>query len=402
MNMRIPQDDIMREVKSSPFLRGAHVAQLVSTLVATPSVNDEHGEADVAAVIARLLTETACEVATIYPKPGRPSVGAVIRGMDGDADAVVLNGHMDTVPVDDRARWTVDPFAGTIKNGFVYGRGACDMKGGLATQIAVAQFMSARARSPRGSLVLQFAMGEERGEPGTLALLDAGYTGRFGVTTEPTELKLGIAERGLVTFRVTIEGRSSHASRPDAGDNPIRWLPDLLRSFQREDALVREIIHPLIGTATWTTTNVHAGVFASAIPDRCDLLVDRRLLPGESVAATHARCREIVAAAMGSARWSVEIEEIEGIYEAAEVAPDAEVVRRMQASIIGVTGRKAPLVGTPYSSDVRNLINDAGIESVTFGAGDVALAHAIDERISVEELEAATRCVAAFVLNVIA
>ena len=152
---------------------------------------------------------------------------------------------------------------------------------------------------------------------------------------------------------------------------------------------------------SWTVTNVHSGVFASAIPDRCDVLIDRRLLPNESVAASEKRCRELVAAAIPSAQWTVEIDEGEGIYEPAEVSPQAEVVRRLQAAIAATTGGIGPVYGTPYASDVRNLVNDAGIEAVTFGAGDIAWTHCVDERIAITELETAARCIAAFVLDVI-
>lgn len=397
------RETIVSEVASSPLLRGDHLAELTSELVKVPSVNGEHGEAALATVIERRLRETGCEVARVWTKPGRPSIAARVRGRSDEHDAVVLNGHMDTVPVDDPTRWALAPFGGAIADGFVHGRGACDMKGALATQIAIAQFLAAREHPAAGSLVLHFAMGEERGEPGTLSLLEAGFVGRFGVTLEPTNLHIGVAARGMMTFHVTVTGRSAHASRPDAGDNPIRWLPALVQAFADEDALVRTTSqpHPLLGSGSWTVTNVHSGVFASAIPDRCDVLIDRRLLPNESVAASEKRCRELVAAAIPSAQWTVEIDEGEGIYEPAEVSPHAEVVRRLQAAIAATTGGIGPVYGTPYASDVRNLVNDAGIEAVTFGAGDIAWTHCVDERIAIAELETAARCVAAFVLDVI-
>jgi succinyl-diaminopimelate desuccinylase len=159
---------------------------------------------------------------------------------------------MDTVPIDDEAGWTVSPFGGEVRDGFLYGRGACDMKAGLATQIAVAHHLSSRADELDGALILHFAAGEECAEPGSLSLVEAGFTGDFGIVTEPTQLKVAVAERGLAYYTVRIKGRSIHASKADLGLNPVRRLAPVLETLADYDEEIKERTHPLLPSASCT------------------------------------------------------------------------------------------------------------------------------------------------------
>ena len=182
--------------------------------------------------------DTPVEAKLVESKPmeGRPSVGAVLKGK-GDGPRLILNGHLDTVPTDDLSLWNVEPFSGEIRDGYLYGRGACDMKGGLSTQIAVAHYLTNHLDRLKGTLVLHFAAGEEKAEPGTLSLLDAGYTGDFGIVTEPTELRIAAATRGLAPIHIRLKGRSTHASRSHLGINPtwgLVWVMQALEEYKTE------------------------------------------------------------------------------------------------------------------------------------------------------------------------
>ena len=202
-----------------PTLRDPFLTDVLASLVRTPSVNPGTSEQSMATRVAEWLKDTPAEVTFVEFAPGRPSVGAVLEG-SGSGPRLVLNGHADTVPIDDAQRWTTDPFGAEVKDGFLYGRGACDMKAGLTVQIAVAHYLSRHIDRLKGSLVLHFAAGEERAEPGTLSLLQAGFVGDLGIVTEPTELKVATAERGVAHYKIRIDGRSIHASRAHLGVNP--------------------------------------------------------------------------------------------------------------------------------------------------------------------------------------
>ena len=206
------------DLRLRPELQEEWLGACLSALVATPSVSGVHSERALAERVAAYLEPAGCELTFVESLPGRPSLAAVLQGAGG-GPRLVLNGHMDTVPPDDLSLWTVDPFGGEIRDGAVWGRGALDMKGGLACQIACARVLALFER--RGTIVLHFASGEETGERGTLSLLERGFGGEVGITTEPTGLAVAVAQRGVAYYRIVLQGRSAHASTPRSGRNPL-------------------------------------------------------------------------------------------------------------------------------------------------------------------------------------
>jgi succinyl-diaminopimelate desuccinylase len=301
---------------------------------------------------------------------------------------------MDTVPIDDAAEWTVEPFGGEVKDGRLYGRGACDMKAGLATQIAVAHHLAPRAAELDGALILHFAAGEECAEPGSLSLVEAGFTGDYGIVTEPTQLKVAVAERGLAYYRIRIRGRSIHASKAHLGLNPVGRLAPVLQTLADYDGEIKERRHPLLPGASCTPTVVRGGVKENAVADYCDLLLDRRLLPGETVdGELDAMTQRLEGIKATDPDFEFEMEPFEHSFAPAEIPADSPFARRMVDAVERVTGDRPEIIGTPYASDVRTLVNDAGMEAVTFGPGNVAECHCADERVAIVELEHAAQVI---------
>ncbi len=374
----------------SPELSEARLAELTSRYVSIPSVNGEHHERALALAIAEDLHGSGFET-VLVGEESRPSLGVRTSG----EPRVLLNGHLDTVPVDDVDEWRFDPFGGVIADSAVHGRGACDMKGGLAIQVAVAQWLSSLGVAD--GIALHFAMGEERGEPGTEELIRAGFVAPIGLVLEPTDLQLGIAQRGLVTLRITIGGRAGHASRPELTDNPLSRLADVLAMISRLDSAPSRA-HPLLGSPTWTPTMVHSGMIPSMVPGSCQIHVDRRMIPGETVEALLETTREALTEVTGE--FDVDIAEEEGVYLPAEISEESTAVSHMRAAL-EANGEEMRLFGTPYSSDVRHLINQAGIEAVTFGPGSASEMHARDEFIQIDHLTRAAGVVAAFAISTI-
>ncbi|HEY5889940.1 MAG TPA: M20/M25/M40 family metallo-hydrolase [Acidimicrobiia bacterium] len=380
------------EVEESHLLSGDYLAELTSRFVATPSVNGQHPERHLADVVRVELDTYGFSTELVGESETRPSLGAFFGDRDSEG-TVLLNGHLDTVPVDDAELWEFDPFAGVIANGAVHGRGACDMKGGLAVQVAVAQWLARSAIGAEG-LVLHFAMGEERGEPGTEDLIRAGFLAPFGVVLEPTDFKLGIAQRGLVTLQISLGGRAAHTSMADLGDNPVSKLPSVLAVLERLNAEAGRR-HALLGGPVWTPTVVRAGSIPSMVPSRCDLLVDRRMIPGESVEFVVDETEAALRLELPTAELSVSVSLEEGTFEPAQVGEDRPIVGYMREAL-GFFGEPVVLFGTPYSSDVRHLVNSAGIDAVTWGPGRLAELHSRDESVAVGDLERAARILAAF------
>ena len=385
-----PPNSLSAEAAGAPELSREQLGASLSALVRTPSVNPGMSELAMVEEIERQLAGSGCELTRVESMPGRPSLAAVLEG-SADGPRLVLNGHMDTVAIDDRSRWSVDPFAGEIKDGAVWGRGSVDMKGGLASQIACARILGGMRDRLRGSLVLHFAAGEECGEPGTLSLIEAGFVGDWGITTEPTGLEVATAERGTGWFDITLSGRSTHAATPEAGANPIIVVEDVLARVRRYNDDISARTHPLLGSPICTVTMLAAGAEHNAIPDSCVLTVDRRLIPGETHDAVHGELQKLVSDAVAGHRGiTAEVTPVHHRFEAAEVPADSQFIEVMKRTVNHVTGEPATITGTPYGSDVRNLVNDARMEAITFGAGDVALCHCADEHQSLEALRQAT------------
>lgn len=381
--------DLQERIVAAPQFSADNLAEMTARFVQVRSVNGEDSERGMALAVATELRSAGLDPVFVG-SDDRPSLGVRIGGEPG----VLLNGHLDTVPVTDAGEWRHDPFGGVIEGGLVHGRGACDMKGGLAVQVAIAQWLATERVST--GVVLHFAMGEERGEPGTESLLEAGFIAPLGIVLEPTDLRIGIAQRGLVTIRVVIRGRAGHASRPDLAINPIDTLPTVLDAVGQL-ALGDPPDHDLLGAPTWTPTVVHAGVIPSMVPGQLEVMVDRRMIPGESVEAVIEEIRTTLAGALEGADFTVSVAGEEGIYAPAEIARDSVAAEMMSRALEGF-GLLAEIFGTPYSSDVRHLINTAGVEAVTFGPGSISSAHARDEHVRMADLEKAARAVAAFIV----
>jgi succinyl-diaminopimelate desuccinylase len=379
-----------------PALSEEFLTKVLRSLVSTPSVNPGTPETAMAAVVERWLEPVPVETRQIEFAPGRASVGGRMTGR-GDGPVLVLNGHMDTVPVDDLALWTTDPFAGEVKDGFLYGRGACDMKAGLAVQIAVAHALAEHADELQGSLVVHFAAGEERGEPGTMSLLEAGYVGDLGITTEPTELQVASASRGAAFIRIGIKGRSVHASRARFGVNPIAELEAVLRVLDEYDREVAQHAHPLLPGGSCTPTTVVSGVKENAVPDSLELTVDRRFLPTDSATADLEELRRRLQSIRADRPdFEFDIEFMFPPIEGAEIPPDSMLAQRLVETAERVTGERPEVVGSPGGSDVRNLVRDAGMEALMYGPGQVLECHCVDERVRISHVRHIALVIATF------
>jgi succinyl-diaminopimelate desuccinylase len=379
-----------------PALQAGALSSALARLVSVPSVNPGTSEQAMLDAVQRELSGLDLETTVVEFAPGRPSLAAVLNG-SGDGPTLLLNGHMDTVPPGDRALWSTDPFGGELRENAVWGRGSLDMKGGLVSQIACAQVLSAHRERMRGRLVLHFAAGEECGEPGTLSLLENGFGGDFGIVTEPTDLAVAIAMRGVCWHTIRITGVATHAGTAEAGRNPTTALPRLIGVVEAHDAALRARTHSLLRSGAATVTEVRAGVEHNAVPDVCEVVVDRRMLPGETPEAVRDELAELTREAMSDApglEWS--IEPLHRPFRPVEIGADSDRVRSLAAIAERESGRSIPIVGTPYGSDVRNLVHDAGIEAVTFGAGDVRGCHCPDEHLPVTELRLAATIITAF------
>jgi acetylornithine deacetylase len=306
----------------------------------------------------------------------------------GATASLIFEAHQDTVPTD---HMTIDPFAARVENGRLYGRGACDIKGGLAAMLTA--FARVVRERPRGAarLVLACSVDEEHTFLGVQRLAEAGLRGPGligAVVAEPTQLAIVHAHKGAVRWDLTTAGRSCHSSRPELGVNAIYHMAALLPLVERYAGELRASrSDPLLGPATLSVGLIQGGTSVNTVPDRCRVEIDRRLLPGEDPRSAPG---ELLAYLRQRAEPHLSFACSEPWLNCPALPPGGapELVERLGRAIDAVVG--AHRVETvPYGTDASSLA-EAGIPSVVFGPGDIAQAHTCDEWVDLEQVEQAS------------
>jgi acetylornithine deacetylase len=332
----------------------------------------------------------------------------VLPGTGGGAD-LMLNGHIDVVPIGDRDAWRDDPFRGEIRGSELRGRGSCDMKAGLAAAYWAVQAVRRSGVELRGNLLLASVQGEEDGGLGTFATLRRGWRADACVIPEPTSLDIIPANSGALTFRLHVRGLATHAARREEGVSAIErfwpiWgaLTDLERRRHTDiDPLAARwsLAHPIsIGT-------VRAGDWASSVPDL--LIAEGRLgvAIGEEVEHARGDLERAVAEACAGDPWlrdhPVEVEWWGGQFASGRIPPDSDLVERVTAAHVAVGDKRVPEVyGAPYGSDLRLLTGLGGIPTVQYGPGDAAVAHGPLEAVSIDEIVTTARTLAVLAVDI--
>jgi acetylornithine deacetylase len=358
--------------------------QLLSDLVAINSINPDlvpgaPGEAAVAGFIAEWLERAGLEVTLDMVAPGRPNVVAIARG-SGGGRALMLNGHIDTVGVAGMER----PHAPRSAGGRLYGRGAYDMKCGVAA--CMAAIAAAGQRGLRGDVIFTAVVDEEFAGAGTAAVAQR-YRADAAIVAEPTELELIVAHKGFVWLDVETHGVAAHGSLPAQGVDAIAKIGPVLVEIERLDRRLRAGPgHPLLGTGSLHASLIAGGQEPSSYPARCTLSIERRTIPGETPAGVEEELRAIVGQ-LAAADPQFRAEVRRGIDRAPlETPADAPIARAVAGAAQRTLGRAPTLAGAPYWTDAATLWA-AGIPAVLFGpSGDGA--HAVEEWVDLASVRA--------------
>ncbi|MDF1501662.1 ArgE/DapE family deacylase [Roseisolibacter sp. H3M3-2] len=348
------------------------------------------GEGECARLLAGVLAGWGFAVEVQEAAPGRPNVLARLGRAEAGAGTLMLNGHLDVVGTEGMVH---APFDAEERGGRMYGRGATDMKGGVAAMCAAAARAHA-AGALRGEVLVAAVADEEYESVGTRALLDGlrarGATCGGALVTEPTRLAIMPAHRGFAWYTVTLHGRAAHGSRYDIGVDAIRHAGLLLAELDALDAdeLPRRAPHGLLGRGSLHASLIEGGIGLTTYPDRCVLRLERRTIPGESAAGAQ---REIEAACDRVRARRPEFRAdvaLDFAQPPSDVPADAPLVRALDAAL-RAAGESAPVAGMSAWTDAA-LLNEAGIPAICFGPGDIALAHAAEEYVETAEIARAT------------
>jgi acetylornithine deacetylase/succinyl-diaminopimelate desuccinylase family protein len=326
---------------------------------------------------------------TIRSEQGRPSVvgsmGAVAR------PSLAWNGHLDVVPAGDLSNWSHGPWEGVVEDGRLIGRGAADMKGPIAAALAAASGIRRSGIELAGTLTFHLAADEEHmGVHGTKVLQDHGLLDQDAcIVGEPSDLQIGLAERGGAWITAIAKGRAAHGSQPHLGVNAITSMARLL--LRLPEALPdRE--HPLVGRPTVNAALIRGGSAPNVVPDRCVVDIDRRIVPGETDRAEVLAPFERLAFDIRREHPEVEVDfELREWTDAAEAPANSSIAAVAREIVEGERGQRAADVGFTGITDARFYINDAKIPTIILGPGSLSVAHTANEWVYVEELVTAAR-----------
>jgi len=362
----------------------------LQALVRSNSENPPGNEKETALMLADLLNSFGCEVQLQEVETDRPNVIGVLAGED--RDKILFNGHTDTVKVGHTQDWTVDPLAGEIRDGCVYGRGACDMKAGLVSMVFAMKALKQSGVAFSKGIMFTGVIDEEVYFKGTQSLIKENLLQdcKLGFVSEPTSLKIVTRHKGGIEYIAETFGKYAHSGRAYQGENAILRMGKVLAALDAyNQALATRLDLPVLRFPTVNVGTIRGGTGVTLVPDRCQIEFDRQVLPGEQLEAV---AREIETIFMGIRQESeIEIELTKTQqFNPWEIPQQDPVVAFLSRACQKILERPPAFSGLNGYCEVE-LLAGAGIPSVVFGPGADSVAHAPDERVAIRQVIDAAR-----------
>ncbi|MHC4398090.1 MAG: M20 family metallopeptidase [Planctomycetota bacterium] len=382
------------------------LVETLGHLVAIPSVNPmgsgasgkEYGEARLTDYLESFFDRLGMPHQRQPVHPGRANLTGRMDGeipLERGGKLILFGAHQDTVPV---GGMTIEPWKPEVRDGRLYGRGACDVKGGMAAMLTAIARLAHQRPPGMPTILMVCTVNEEYGFSGAAALAESFNTGDLdiiprkpdaAVIAEPTDLDVVVAHKGVIRWRCHTRGRAGHSARPNADDNAIYRMGRLLvqlEQYQR-GGVGRLCSHSLCGPATMSVGTVRGGVSVNTVPSRCTIEIDRRTPPGEDLESARRHLVEHLATnapADTSAEHDPPFMQGPALSDESN-GPLADQLARIARDVAGDCRK----TGVPYATDAAFLAA-AGIPTVVFGPGSIEQAHTDDEWISLDQLEQAT------------
>lgn len=358
------------------------VLDLLEELVRIESVNPAMGgggEGSVASFLADVLRGIGAEVSLDEVEPGRPNVVGVLSGAIDSA--ILLEAHVDTVALPEGG---LDAHR---EGDRVVGRGSCDTKGSCAAMVAALDVLSREPRRP--TVVFAGAMDEEGAMLGSRALVERLPPVGGAVIGEPTSLTPVRVHNGLARIRLRARGVSAHTSRAHLGVNAISAAARAITALDDElGPRLRARSHPMAGPALLTVAVIHGGIAPNVVPERCEVVLDRRIAPGEEPEHAMKEIDEVLDT-VREAGFDVAREDPYLVLPAVETPPEHPLVGAAEAAVEAVLGRADVAGGVPYGTDASNLSGLGHIPCVVLGPGSIDHAHSDHEWVPIVEVEQA-------------
>lgn len=381
------------------------VIEFARKIIRIPSENGKEGK--LAAFLASSLRKMGLRVREKKADRGRPNVMGILEGRSKPQEIrLLLHGHTDTIPV----LGMKNPFSGEVVDGYIWGRGSVDQKGGLAAAIMAIKALVDSNISLEGSVAIAAVIDEESEHRGSMALVDEGVRASFAIVTEPSDLRVLLACKGTAPIRIKVAGKMAHGSNPWLGINAIEKAAKIVVELSRMEP--HRIDLPGLGEMR-SSVNIgliEGGTAYNNVANRCLLWLDRRMVPGETQESALIEIQALLnrlgisdpdlRAELEIARpdWKWERIRRRGLNPAV-TSIDTPIVSSIKKNHALITGRPAELGYTHGYMDMDFLVNDLGIPTVNYGPGDTAFSHTEQERLNIQHLLQATRVYALTALD---
>lgn len=361
--------------------------ELTMKLVRIDSTDPGACEGEIGTFIFQYLKDLGVPVIKKEVLPGRFNIMAKVEGEE-DAPALVYICHMDTVTTGEG--WTVSPFGAEVIRGRIYGRGACDMKSGLACALSAFTSMALKARNrkkPGRSLVFIGTVDEEDFMRGAEAAIADGWVSKdsWVLDTEPTNGQIEVAHKGRTWFEITVNGITAHASTPWKGADAIAAMAEIIAAIRRRIAACP--VHPDLGASTVTFGQIEGGYRPYVVPDSCRVWIDMRLVPPTDTAGAAAIVEDAIAAAAKEIPGITAAYQITGNRPYVEKDEQSPLLNALSRACEEVTGEPAPVSFFPGYTDTAVIAGTLGNHNcMSYGPGDLELAHKPDEYVPCEDI----------------
>jgi acetylornithine deacetylase len=277
----------------------------------------------------------------------------------------------------------VPPFEPQLRHGRLYGRGACDTKGGLAAMMHALVAVHESGSLPPGDVWLAATIDEEHSYRGVLRLCE-GLSATGAIVAEPTDLRVVVASKGCFRWRVTVNGRAAHSSKPHLGVNAITHMARFILALEQEQQRLSETRHPLVGSPTINVGVIQGGAQVNIVPDECSIEIDRRLIPGEALSEVQ-QTYDMLPESLRKQYPDLRISQATLLSDwPMETSIDSEIVR-VASAVLQCAQLDPKPAGVPFGSDASKLAR-VGIPSIVLGPGSIDQAHTADEFVLVDEV----------------
>lgn len=379
----------MENKKLLSFVKEADVVKFCQELVRIKSVNPPGDELQAAEYVASVMKKIGLEVELIKHSPTRASVLARVKSLR-KKPGLLFNGHLDTVPVG-LERWIHEPFDGQASEGKVWGRGAADMKGGLAVLMVAAKALAEAGVPLRGDLLVAATAGEEVDSLGAVAIASRSDLGPIQavVIPEPSYNDVYIAEKGAFWLELITHGKTAHGSMPETGRNAIMMMVTLINELEKLSFPFKE--HPLLGGFSKSLNTIAGGVKTNVVPDHCVVTVDMRTVPGQDHQAILRQVEGLItdlSRRIPDFNASVRVTNDRA---PVETSSDEPVVQNFFDLVAEVAGERPVPKGVRYYTDAVAFVPALKAPMIICGPGDAKLAHQPNEHVEISKLVQAAR-----------